>query len=139
VLQDCIAVGLLGVRDIDGQADRRRIGVGQGIDSARKKLRKLPVEKRPNVRRVQETMHVVEEIACIGTRRDEIHQNYSTARTANSRHLGNGLPWIGEVMQRASAEHDVERLVEKGQGLRVRLLQQDVRDTRVTKPLRAHS
>jgi hypothetical protein len=45
---------------------------------------------------------------------------------------------ICEVMKRASTEDDIERLVEERQRLGIRLLQQNIGDTRVTKPLRAH-
>src|SRR4051812_20259836 len=48
--KDGIAIGLLGACDVDGQAEGRGVGIRQGIDAARKKLRELVFEKRTNVR-----------------------------------------------------------------------------------------
>ena len=82
---------------------------------------------------------MVELVAVVGQRRDQIHEHDAAADATHAEHLVDRLARIGEVMQRAAAEHDVEGLVEERQRLRVRLLQQHVRDAGVAEALARRS
>ena len=98
-LQDTVAVGLVGERDVDGQANRRRVRVRDGVDASGKKLGKLGLEKCPYVRRIQKAMDLVEQVAAIGIRRDEIREDDPAARARHADHLADRLRRVCEVMK----------------------------------------
>ena len=126
-----VAFGLLYECDVDREADRRGIRIGERVDSAGKKVSKLLFEEDANVRGIQEAVHLVKAIAATRIGDDEINQNDAAFPAAYAQHLADRSLRVSEVMKRTSAEDDIEGFVEEWQRLGVRLLQQNVADARV--------
>jgi hypothetical protein len=81
-------------------------------------------------------MHVIEQITDVRSRSNKIDEHESTTHPADTDHLGHSPLRITELVQRATAEHHIKRLVDERQGLGVPLLQQDVADPSLPQPLR---
>ncbi len=66
----------------------------------------------------QEPVNVIEQVVFTGDGRDEVDKDDVTADSADTHHFGYCLIRTGEVVQRASTKHHIERLVEERQRLR---------------------
>ena len=78
------------------------------------------------VRRVHQPVQMVEAVALGGDRGEDVLDDHVPALPADAEHLGDRARRVAEVVERAAAAHEVERLVDERQRGGVALLQHDV-------------
>ena len=113
--------------DRDRRTGRRR-AMGEGTNDARDELGQLCFEQHRDVRGVDGAMDGVELAPHLRVRGDHVEDRDAASRPADASHLAKGLLVVGEVVHGAPTDDDVERVVDEGEGVRVSLLEEDVRD-----------
>ncbi len=102
-------------------------------------LGQLDFGERSHVRRIEQAVDMVEPVSIDPIGHDEIDEHHPPVTATHSSHLADRSLGRREVMQRATAEHDVERLVHEGQLFGITLLEQHVADARVAQTLGPHA
>ena len=120
-------IGLLGDGDVEREAQRVGLRVRE-VDPWREHSSQLGLEERASVRRVEQPVELVEAIARLRVRSDEVGDHDAAAGSTHSHHLFDRASGIGDVVEGAAADHEVEGLVDEREAMRVPFLQDDVGD-----------